>query len=214
MYKHQIIILGAGGHALVVADAVHACGDTVVGYVDTVSPQRKGKIFNGAPIVGGIDELTSCAKRSKISVAFGFGDCAAHYVLIRTLAEHNIELMTVIHPSAVVSESAEISRGVYVGPQAVVEAHASIGVGSIVNCGACICHECSLGSAVTICPGVIIGGKTRIGDKTWLGIGTTIIDKISIGSLCFIGAGAAVIKDLPNGVLAVGVPARIVKNIN
>ena len=214
MNKLNIIIFGAGGHALVVADAVHACGDTVVGYVDAVSPERKGQTFNGAPIVGGFDDLLSAIKGSNIGVAFGFGDCAARYSLARDLSAHNIQLVTVIHPAAVVSRSAEIGRGVYIGPQAVVEAQTRIGDGAIINCGACVCHECRIGSAVTVCPGVLIGGKTSIGDKTWIGIGATIIDKVSVGSGCFIGAGAAVVADLPDGVLAVGVPARIVKKIN
>jgi len=214
MNKRNIIVFGAGGHALVVADAVQACGGAVVGYVDTIAPERKGQLFNGAPIVGGLDDVLSYVAGSNIGVAFGFGDCAARYALMRNLSEHNIELVTVVHPAAVVSRSAEIGRGVYIGPQAVVEAQARIGEGAIINCGACVCHECRIGSAVTVCPGVVMGGKTSVGDQTWLGIGATLIDKVSVGSGCFIGAGAAVVADLPDGVLAVGVPARVVRKLN
>lgn len=214
MVARDIIIFGAGGHALVVADAVRACGDAVAGYVDTVSPERKGQLLDGAPIVGGLEELLAEVAGSGVGVAFGFGDCAARYALTRQLSEHNIELLTVIHPAASVSRSAEIGRGGYVGPQAVVEAQSRIGEGVIVNCGACVCHECSIGSAVTVCPGVMIGGKTRVGDRTWLGIGATLIDKVSVGAGCFIGAGAVVVSDLPDGVLAVGVPARVVRKLD
>lgn len=214
MTKRKIIIFGAGGHAMVVADAVHACGDKVVGYVDAVASERKGQIFNGAPIVGGFEDLLSHVEGLNIGVALGFGDCAERYLLTRNLSKHNIQLVTVVHPQAFVSRSADISRGVYIGPQVVVEAQSRIGEGAIINCGACICHECHIGNAVTVCPGVMVGGRSVIGDKTWLGIGSTVIDKITIGSSCFIGAGAAVVEDLPDKVLAVGVPARIIRNNN
>jgi sugar O-acyltransferase (sialic acid O-acetyltransferase NeuD family) len=214
MVARDVIIFGAGGHALVVADAVRACGGTVVGHVDTVSPERKGQLLNGVPIIGDLDELLAEVAGSGAGVAFGFGDCAARYALMRQLSEYNIELLTIIHPAAIVSRFAEIGRGGYVGPQAVVEAQVRIGEGAIINCGACICHECRVGNAVTVCPGVMIGGKTRIGDRTWLGIGATLLDKVSVGAECVVGAGAVVVSDLPDRVLAVGVPARIIRKLD
>jgi acetyltransferase-like isoleucine patch superfamily enzyme len=60
----------------------------------------------------------------------------------------------------------------------------------------------------------MIGGKTRIGDRTWLGIGATLIDKVSVGTGCVVGAGAVVVSDLPDRVLAVGVPARIIRKLD
>jgi acetyltransferase-like isoleucine patch superfamily enzyme len=58
---------------------------------------------------------------------------------------------------------------------------------------------------------VNIAGNCRIGAHTYVGIGATVIDGIKIGRHCVIGGGAVVTKDLPDRVLAVGVPAKIVK---
>ena len=214
MENRNVIIWGAGGHALVVADAVRAAGNAVVGFVDTVSPERNGIIFDGAPVMGSTEEVVAAVRRFSANVAFGFGDCMARLSLFQKLSELNVPFETVIHPCAQVSRAAEVAEGVYIGPYAVVESRCVVGAGTIVNCGACVCHEVSLGRAVTVCPGVMIGGKSIVGDKTWLGISSSVIDKITIGNGCFIGAGAVVVSDFPDNVLATGVPARVVKHLN
>ncbi len=211
MRSRKIIVFGAGGHALVVADAIRAGGEEIFGFVDTVAPERKGQMFAGGMIIGGFDDLMELDNADEVEVAIGFGQCAARYSFVQKMKQHNIALRTVIHPRATVSPSAQLFTGVYVGPGAVIEAMCSIGEGTIVNCGADICHECVIGEAVAVCPGVKIGGRTCVGDKTWLGIGTTIIDKITIGDGCFVGGGAVVVSNMPAGVLIVGVPARIVR---
>jgi sugar O-acyltransferase (sialic acid O-acetyltransferase NeuD family) len=211
MGKNRVIIVGAGGHALVVADAVRASGDDVVGFVDMVAPQRKGELFCGSPIIGCLDDFYTLPESEKLFVAFGFGHCMARYRLMGELNTHNVQLHTVIHPRAFVSPSARIGHGVYIGPNAVVEAQCDIGAGTIINNGVCVCHGSSIGCAVAICPGVMIGGQTIIGDKTWLGIGSTCIDKIRIGDNSFIGAGSVVVSNMPENCFAIGVPARVLK---
>lgn len=214
MANRKMIVFGAGGHALVVADAVKSCGDTVVGYTDTVSPEKKGRLFNGAPIIGGFEDMLLYVQEFGVGVVLGFGNCAARHRIIQELADCNIRLSTVIHPKAIVSQSAELGDGVYIGPNSVVEGGCRIGDCTIINCGASVCHECQIGSAVSVCPGVVIGGKTVIGDRSWIGIGATCIDKIRIGSCSYVGAGAVVVADVPDNVLVVGVPARVVKCVD
>lgn len=214
MGKKEIIIIGAGGHALVVKEALLLSGEQVVGFVDMVSPQRKGELLNGFPIIGGLQELFNLSKSEEILCAIGFGHCMARFRLISELDNQNISLHTVIHPRAIVSPSALIGSGVYIGPNAVVEAHSNIGDGSIINCGVCACHECVIGRATSICPGVQIGGKTIVGDRTWLGIGVTCIDKIRIGKGSFVGAGSVVVSDIPENSFVVGVPARVIREVN
>ena len=206
----KVIILGAGGHARVVADAIRACGEEIFGFADAVSPERKGQTFEGAKVIGGFDDLLKLAGANNVEVAIGFGQCASRFSFVNELSQHRLALRTVIHPRATVSPSAQLSAGVYVGPNAVIEANCHIGEGSIINCGANICHDCEIGRAVAVCPGVLVGGKSCVGDKTWLGIGSTMIDKIKVGAECFVGAGAVVVSNMPDGVLIVGVPAKIV----
>lgn len=213
MAGSKVIIIGAGGHARVVADAIRASGDYVFGFVDTVAPTRKGDLFEGVPIVGGLDDGLECLRREGLEIAIGFGHCGGRDRVIRELHRAGVRLHRVIHPSASVSPSAAIEEGGYVGPQAVIEAHCRIGMGTIVNCGSCVCHECDIGCAVALCPGVMVGGRTVIGDRTWVGIGSTCIDKITIGADNFIGAGAVVVSDLSAKNFVLGVPARVVRPV-
>ena len=60
-----------------------------------------------------------------------------------------------------------------------------------------------------ICPGARLAGEVQVGARTWIGIGACVIQQVRIGSDVTVGAGAAVVRDLPDGVTAVGVPARV-----
>jgi len=206
----EIVVYGAGGHASVVADAITACGDKVVGYVDDVNPERKCELFHGAPIIGGLDDLLGYRRIRNVEVAIGFGDCRARRQLHEVLSRNGIRLIAVIHPRAVVSAHAQISEGVYIGPNTVVETDCVVGACAIINCGANVCHGTTIGDYAAVCPGVSIGGNCHIGNTTWVGIGTTIIEKITIGESSYIGAGAAVVDNMPAKKKIYGVPARVV----
>lgn len=85
----KIIVIGAGGHAMVVADAVRLLNHDVIGFVDTISKARKGETFFGSKILGGIPEFTDFQKKESFGIALGFGDCQARYQLLHFLLEHN-----------------------------------------------------------------------------------------------------------------------------
>lgn len=206
----KIIIWGAGGHALVVADALRSNGEAVFGFIDTVSFVRKDAQLMDLPVWGSVHEAVTSCQEDGCEIAFGFGHCAARSQGIKYLDRSGISLKTVVHARAYVSPAASLGRGIYVAPNAVVEPGCSIGDGVIVNAGSVVCHESSIGQAVSICPGVCIGGKAKVGEASWLGIGCTLIDKVCVGTGCFIGGGAVVIKGIPDRSLAYGVPARVV----
>jgi acetyltransferase-like isoleucine patch superfamily enzyme len=93
--------------------------------------------------------------------------------------------------------------------QAAVQALASIGVGSILNTGCSVDHDAQLAGGVHICPGAHLAGEVQVGSRSWIGIGASVIQQVRIGADVTVGAGAAVVCDLPDGVTAVGVPARV-----
>ena len=209
----KTVIWGAGGHALVVADAFRSLGEDIEGFIDTVNRVQEGARLDGLPVWGSLQEAICGCSHDHIEIALGFGNCAARGRLIQHLDGLGVDLRTVIHASAVVSPSAAIGRGVYIGPYAVVEAKCVIGDGVILNASSSICHECHVGEAVSVCPAVSAGGKTTIGEMSWIGIGSTLIDKISVGARSYVGAGSVVVNDLPGGVLAYGVPARVIREM-
>jgi serine acetyltransferase len=90
-----------------------------------------------------------------------------------------------------------------------VQSFATIGVGAILNTGCSVDHDAQLADGVHICPGARLAGEVQVGSRSWIGIGASVIQQVRIGSDVTVGAGAAVVRNLPDGVTAVGVPARV-----
>ena len=114
-----------------------------------------------------------------------------------------------IHPSAELATSTQLGKGVDVGPHVVVGPHAHIGNFVTLNRAATIGHHTVLGDFVSVNPAVNIAGQCRIGELVSIGIGATVLDGVEVGSRTVIGAGAVVDRDLPEAVVAFGVPARV-----
>ena len=81
----------------------------------------------------------------------------------------------------------------------------------IINTCASVDHECVVEEGAHVGPGVRLGGHVRVGKGTWIGIGATVKDRIRIGARAVIGAGAVVLNDIPDGVVAYGVPANVIR---
>ena len=94
---------------------------------------------------------------------------------------------------------------------AVLNAESVIGQNVIINTLAGVDHECVIGDGAHIGPGAHLGGGCRVGRGTWIGIGACVKDRIAIGENSIVGAGAVVLNDIPSGVIAYGVPAKVVR---
>jgi len=124
---------------------------------------------------------------------------------------YGITFSSLIHPSAYRGSHESLGRGVVISPHAIIGPNVKIDSFTLINRGACIGHDTEIGEFCQINPNASIAGLVKIGDRTTIGIGATVIDKISIGVHSFVGAGAAVVKDVPDDVIVVGVPAKILK---
>lgn len=205
----ELIVWGAGGHARVVADIVRCAGRyAILGFIDDLQPRRAGETFDGAPILGGRDAL---AEHRGAHVIVAFGNCPARLDAAQFAVGHGLQLAKAIHPSAVIAASARIGAGTVVAANAVVNPGAIIGENVIVNTAASVDHDCAIGDGAHLCPGVRLAGNVRVGEATWIGIGASVVDGVTIGRGARIGAGAVVVGDLPDGVVAYGVPARVVR---
>lgn len=202
----RIAILGAGGHAKVVAEAAIAAGFAVAGFVDGGEP---GRLVLGLPVLGPDSDLAGLAAAHGIGGAIvGIGANRLRLRLGGLVRAAGLELVSVISPAAVVSPTARIGAGTLVMPRAVINAEARIGEGVIVNTGAIVEHDCVIGEGVHCAPGSIALGGVTIGAGTLLGAGATALPGVRIGAGATVGTGAAVIRDIPDGVTATGVPAR------
>ncbi len=209
----KVVIWGAGAHAQVVADAVMLEGRyQICGFLDDLHADRRGSEFFGATVLGGQEQLDGLLERGVTNLIFGFGDCAARLRLATMLTKRGCQFGTVVHPSATVAGDVTIGPGTVILAGAVISTGAKIGSNVIVNTSASIDHHSQVADGAHIAPGCRIAGHVEIGRGTWLGIGSTVIDGARIGHSTVIGAGAVVLKDIPDGVVAYGVPARVMRN--
>jgi sugar O-acyltransferase (sialic acid O-acetyltransferase NeuD family) len=126
----------------------------------------------------------------------------------RRLTDAGASLVTVVHPRAWASDGAAIGAGSVLSAGAVVNIGATIGIASIVNTGATVDHDCVIGEGVHIAPGAHLSGAVRVGPLSWIGVGASVRQGVVIGAGVMIGAGAVVVSNIPDGVTAVGCPAR------
>lgn len=211
----KLLIWGASGHALVVADIIRLQKIyEIVGFLDNVNPQRHGENFCGVPILGGQEQLDACKEKGIEYIIFGFGDCQARLKFSEMACKKGFSLATAIHPTATIAGDASIGAGTVIAAGAVVSSQAQIGRNVIINTCASIDHECEIEDGTHICPGVRLAGRVKVGRAAWVGIGATVIDRVQIGMGTLIGAGAVVVSDIPDGVVAYGVPARVIRKID
>ncbi len=192
-------LYGASGHAMVIMDILEANGIPVEGLIDD-NPDINELL--GLPVYHG--------KTDAEELIISIGSNRIRKMLAQKL---HARYLTAIHPTAVISPRAHVAEGTVVMHGAIVQSGVDIGCHCIINTGASIDHECQLGDYVHISPHATLCGNVSVGEGTWIGAGTTIIQGVKIGKWSVIGAGSVVIKDVPDGVLAVGSPCRIIKNL-
>ncbi len=202
-----LLILGAGGHAKVLADTALAAG--LARHIAFLDDKPIPSLI-GWPVLG---TLSRCQEGALVQrwpqAAVAIGHAATRLAWLDRLQSLGYQLPAVAHPSAVISRRAQLRPGSVVFAGAVVQADAQLGRGVILNSACSVDHDARLGAGVHICPGAHLAGEVKIGDRSWIGIGASVIQQIRIGADVIVGAGAAVVRDLPDGVTAVGVPAKV-----
>lgn len=213
MNQQKIFVYGAGGHGKVVANILLERKDTrFAGFVDDRSELKGSKVL-GHPVVGDGAWLQQQAERTRITVALAVGENWARQRIARKCMAWGAELATLVHPAASVAKSAQLGLGTVVMAQAVINPCASIGIGVIVNTAAVIEHDAQIGDFAHVAPNSTIGGASRLGEFSQLGIGSVVIHCVKIGDNTIVGAGAVVTRDIPDKVIAFGVPARIHRHL-
>jgi acetyltransferase EpsM len=207
----DIVIIGAGGHSKVVADAAIRAGFRVLGFLDdhaTVAP------LLGYDVIGTVvDFVHNLELRKDLLAVVAIGDNRARMHVVEKLGLPRERYTRVIDPSAVVSRHASIAEGTVVLQGAIVNPGTVVGQHVILNTGCTIDHDCKIGSYAHISPGVNLAGGVTVGEGTHLGIGSCVIPGCSVGDWSVVGAGAAVVKSLRADCVAVGVPARVIQPV-
>ena len=199
----KLVIFGAGGHGKVSAECAIKMGFTDIEFLDDCPKEDK---VIGFPVTGRFSDAERYQK-DEASFFIAIGNNPLRLSLIEKYSEMGYEVVSLIHPKAVVSAFASIDDGVLIMPGAVINAGAQIGRGAIINTGVRIDHDCVIEDGVHISPGSVLCGTVSVGALTWICAGSVIANNTSVANNCVVAAGAAVIKDVPEYTLVAGVPA-------
>lgn len=209
--RKLVLMWGASDQARVNLHILRELGCELVALVDD-TPDLVFPI-SSLPLFRGWEELQRWLKNQDmaslgfivaIGNPYGHVRCRIHDML------SGIGLMplTLVDPTAKLCASAEIGAGLQAMPDAMVHNEAVIGRQCILNTRSLVEHDCVLEEGVEIGPSATLAGRVHVGANTWIGAGASVRPRVHIGRNSIIGAGAVVVSDVPDGVMAVGVPAK------
>ncbi len=211
---NRVIVVGGSEQGRQVIDAIVARGfHTAVGVLDRAL--QRGQLVAGVPVLGSDDALADAAEEMDADhFVVAIGDNATRgAVLERAVAAvPDLEPATIVHPSAVIGHDATVGPGAILLAGCVVGNDAHVGRGALLGIRSSIDHDGVLGDHASLGPAATTGGAVRIGATTAIGLGANIIHGVTIGADTVVGAGALVLSDLPDCVVAYGVPARVARS--
>lgn len=204
----ELIIIGAGGHAVSCGDVALAAGWDALTFVD---PRKAGTEIFGCPVRADLDD--ALAGRTDLDVAIAIGDNARRAAVSAEIAARRPDLRfpALVHPTAHVSPFARLDAGCVVMAGATIGPNSRVGRFAIVNTRASIDHDCVVEDHASLAPGVVTGGGVVVGPRSAVSIGAVVRHGVTIGRDTVVGAAAYVHRALPDAVLCWGVPAVVVR---
>lgn len=208
MAARQAVIVGAGGHAVSVAETVRSAGFALVAFT---SDRDGGTQLLDLPV---LDRIPDEHLASGGVVVLAIGDNAVREdAWARLSAQVPLEqLPAVVHASAIVAPHSTIGPGAVVMQGAIVANGAQVGLGALLNTGSILEHESVLADFASLAPRAVTGGRVTIGARTAVSIGAVVRHGLAVGADTVIGASSYVDRELPDLVVAYGVPARVVRS--
>jgi sugar O-acyltransferase (sialic acid O-acetyltransferase NeuD family) len=194
-------LYGTGGHAKVVHAAWRRAGGEWAGCFDDAAegsrPPWRGlrvRRFGEEP-----------ERSALVHIAIGNNDVRKRVATAVRAA--GWDLLTVVHPAAVIDETAQIASGTFAAAGCIIAPDARVGEGVIVNHLAIVDHDCVIGAWAHVAPGAVLGGGVQVGEGTLIGAGAVVMPGRKVGNHATVGAGAVVTRDVPEGQTMIGVPA-------
>ena len=205
---HKIVVLGAGGHAKVVADIIIKTKNILIGFLDdNVAIGNTIIRYNNQElkVIGKINDsikLFNQYKDLEFIIAIGNNE------IRKSLSnEYNLPYTTLVHPSANIGVDVKLGKGTVIMPNVIINPGTNVGNHCIINSGAIIEHDNIIEDYVHVSPNATLCGTVKIGAMTHIGAGSTVKNNIEICGGCVIGAGSVVVKDILEQGTYIGVPS-------
>lgn len=204
----DIAIIGGGGHAKPIIDALLLLKFNIIGIYDD-NPYKQDKIiYNGIKVIGLIENINLYIPNFICAI----GNNAIREKIINKF--NHLNWITIIHPKSYISPSVSVGNGTFINAGAVIQSDVKIGNHVIINTGTCVDHDCIIDNFCHIGPNATLCGYVHLHNNVMIGAGTVIINNsISIYSNSIIGAGSVVLSNIDKNVVAVGVPCKKIKDI-
>jgi sugar O-acyltransferase (sialic acid O-acetyltransferase NeuD family) len=209
-----VIIVGAGAQAKYTLETfAHQESTDVVGIIDILENREIwGKEMYGVKVLGGLSVLFDLAEEDVSHAIVCCGDNPQKESLTHTLTELGFDLVNVIHPHAIIAQTARLGKGIIINASAIIQPFAQIGNGVMIHAGVIIEHDNVIEDYVNIAPGVKLAGWVKVKTGAYIYTGASVIPGVTIGRNAVVGAGAVVLKDVPDNMVVAGVPAKVIKH--
>lgn len=211
----DIVIVGAGGagvEALWVASrqVLHGAARwNVLGFVDD-NPKLTGTTLEGKAVIGTTTSSIEEFRGRPIHFHCAIGNNRVRQRIAEAWQLAGFVAATLIDPTAVLAESAEVAPGAFVGPLSIIAPHARVGRHVLINSHVGVGHHAVVGDFAQLCPGVRVNGGCKIDSAAFLGSNAVVHPGLSVGEGASVGAGSFVIRSVKPRHSVLGVPARIV----
>ncbi len=203
MHTKTLKIIGCGGQGKVVIDALSLCAENYCIQLLDDNPELLHKKINGFIV----ESSSDCLSIFKGCVHIALGD-NHHRMSLSKKIHPDACWLTICHPAAVISNSAQIAEGSFIAARAILGPYSEVGAGCIINHGAVVDHDVKIGACSHIAPNSVLGGQVRIGKNVLIGSGAVVLPGITIADNAIIGSGAVVVRDVMEYQTVKGVPAR------
>jgi sugar O-acyltransferase (sialic acid O-acetyltransferase NeuD family) len=208
----DLVIFGSGGFARQVHQIVEDINAdrpawNVLGFLND-DPSTHGRALHDLPVLGGRDWMQD---QTDVCCIVAIGNPLLRKTVVDYLELPDDHFASAVHPRAWIGNRVDLGAGSVVAAGVSLETDLTIGRFAAINIGATITHEACIGDFVTIGPNTTLAGGVQLGDGVEIGAGATVIPRIVIGDWAHIGAGATVIRSVDPYVVAVGVPARPIR---
>lgn len=210
-----MLIIGAKGFAKEVLEVFHQLNQLDnIAFYDDVNIECEKFLYGLFPILKNENEVKDFFNRYGNDFTIGIGNPKLRYNLMKKFIDLGGNIVSSVSNKAIIgSYEVIIGNGCNILDNAIFSNTVSIGKGCLIYYNVTVTHDCEVGDFVELSPGVTLLGSCKIGSFSQIGSNATILPKIQIGQNVIIGAGAVVTKDVPNNSVAVGSPAKVIKNL-